>query len=765
MKPLPSKNKLALHIGAIAAFTSMTPSVTSAQDASGFALEEVIVTAQKREQNLQDVGISVTALDQQAMSRAGITDISRLELVTPGMSYGFIGADAKVAMRGANSNNTFADNSSIAGFFLDGVYRPRASQQSQAYFDVERVEVLKGPQGTLYGRNTFAGAINVYTNKPDPEALSGSIKGTVERFSRYTTEGFINVPLSENAAVRLAFNTKDSDGYIDNNGPGEDLGQDEARNIRLSGLWENDSVVAVLRYSNVSQEGIADGIFSAEGICQPVNENGITDAFGKQENCNNPYPNAVGDSKFDEPWEANIDVDADRDNQEENVTFDIKADLSDTVSARYITSWTDWDSEFDWDGDWSPLPGYVYYWDEQTESITNELQFLYQGENLKATLGGYYSEDEIDFGFSQYRVSPPQGSFSDFADWQEIETTTTGIFFQGEYSIIDNLRVIGGIRYSEEDKDTDSFSGSSTDEEGNPLPGVNPTGLSGRAIDIYRYTLIDENSANQSFDDTTYRAGIEWDMNDEVMFYVSYSTGFLSGGVNADGTAFDQQESEAYEAGMKSRWFEDTLQANVAIYYNEYTDLTTQELVDVGGGVFQTRTVNGGEIETSGLEADLTWIPTEQWIVSAGLSIMDNEYGDFGAANPFVQANGVDTVFLDLEDQTPPWAPDMTLSLSVGYDWDLGDMGHLTPFLQFYYSDEYNTDDVVTYKQQEQDSYTKTDFRVIWESASMHMEAEAFVENIEDEEVLARTNVGGFDLVQTSYLYPRNYGVKFTYRF
>jgi iron complex outermembrane receptor protein len=748
---------------AITAAAALNPVAAIAQEGGGFALEEVIVTAQKREQNLQDVGISVTALDQRQMDRAGITDISRLDLVTPGMSYGFIGADSKVAMRGANSNNTFGDNSSIAGFFLDGVYRPRASQQSQAYFDVARIEVLKGPQGTLYGRNTFAGAINLYTNRPDVEALSGGIKGTVERFGKYTTNGFINVPVAENAAVRVAFNTKDSDGYIDNKGSGDDLGQDEARNFRISGLWQTDTLEAVLLYSDVSQKGIADGIFSAEGICQPLNENGITDAYGKFESCANPYPENSGDSKFDKPWEANMDVDAKRNNEEQNVTLDLKAEFSDTLSSHYITSWTDFDSRFNWDGDLSNQSGFEFYWDESVTSYTQELQVLYEANAFKATVGGYYSVDDIDFGFSQYRVDP--FSFSDFADFQEITTTTTGLFFQGEYALTDTLRVTGGIRYSREDKETDSFSASSTDANGDPLPGVTPTGLDGRPIDLYRYTLIPENSANQEFDDTTYRGGLDWDMTDEILLYASYSTGFLSGGVNADGSAFEQQESEAYEIGMKSRFFDNTLQANVAIYYNEYTKLTTQELVDLGNGVFQTKTLNGGSVDTTGLEADVTWIPTEQWIITAGLSLMDNEYQTFGAANPFEQARGVDEVFLSLDGETPPWSPNVTLSLSIGYDFDLGDMGRLTPFLQTFYSDDYNTDDVVTYAQQEQDSFTKTDFRVIWTSISEQIEVEAFIENIEDEDVLARTNVGGFDLVQSSFMYPQNYGMKFSYNF
>ncbi len=758
----PKQKLIAAQIGLI---STLAAGYQAPVFAEGFALEEVIVTAQKREQNLQDVGISVTAVDQRAMERAGITDISRLELVTPGMSYGFIGADSKVAMRGANSNNTFADNSSIAGFFLDGVYRPRASQQSQAYFDVERVEVLKGPQGTLYGRNTFAGAINVYTFKPDPEGLGGALKGSFERYGRFTTEGFINVPVTDSTALRFAFNTKDSDGYIDNNGAGEDLGQDEARNFRISGLWLGDSSEIVLRYSNVSQKGVADGIFAAEGICQPINANGFTDAFGRLENCDNPYPNATGDSRFDEPWEVSFDVDAERDNSEENLTFDANVDFGEAWTARFIASWTDWESEFDWDGDWSDTPGYVYYWDEEVESVTSELQLIYSAERFKGTFGLYYSVDEIGFGFSQYRVSPPQESFSDFADYQEIETDTTGIFAQGDFSLTDNLRLIAGIRYSEEEKDTQTFGGSSTDENGNALPGVNPTGLDDRAIKIYRYVLQPERSAVREFDDTTYKLGFEWDIGEEIMFYGTWATGFLSGGVNADGTPFESQESEAFELGMKSRWLDNTVQANVAIFYNEYTNLTTQELVNVGNNVFQTRTVNGGEIDTLGLEADLTWIPDDRWFLNAGISLMDNEYGNFGVTNPFEQAGGRVQEFIDLEGETPPWAPDMTLSLSVGYDFDLGDAGSLTPFLQFYYSDDYNTDDVSTYKQQVQDSYTKTDFRIIYSTLSQSFEAEAFIENIEDEDVLARTNTGGFDLVQTSYMYPQNYGVRLRYNF
>ena len=130
-------------------FAASSASAQQAEADAGFGLDEIVVTAQKREQNLQDVGLSISALDTKALAEAGIRDVSRLSLVVPGMNYGFYGSDAKIAIRGAHSNNTYGDNQSIDGFYIDGVYRPRPSKHSQDYFDVERIKVLKGPQGTV----------------------------------------------------------------------------------------------------------------------------------------------------------------------------------------------------------------------------------------------------------------------------------------------------------------------------------------------------------------------------------------------------------------------------------------------------------------------------------------------------------------------------------------------------------------------------------------------------------------------------------------
>ncbi len=750
-------------------FAASSASAQQAETDAGNRLEEIVVTAQKREQNLQDVGVSITALDSKALAEAGIRDVSRLSLVVPGMTYGFYGADAKIAIRGAHSNNTYGDNQSIAGFYMDGVYRPRPSQQSQGFFDVERVEVLKGPQGTLYGRNTFSGAVNVYTNKPNTEANSGWIEIGFGDYSTSRIEGFYNFAINDDFALRFAVQTKDSDGYIANSGSGEDIGSDEQRNFRVSALWTpGDNVEVLLRYTRIDLAGNLPGIFAAEGICRPVNASGATDAFGTLLDCSQG-------AAFSTPYTVTYDHTPKRDYTEDNATLDISWAMSDNWDAHIITSYTDFVDELSSDGDFSNTPGYSYYFDEVVESTTFEINATYAGDGpVSATLGLYWSEDQFGFGYSEDPFGAASycgGDACIYADFQDIEITTKSVYVQAEFAVSDSVRLIAGVRSNDEVKDTKSYwTFTQFDTAGNPLPGVNSVSpfeiLPGyRPRGVLNYDIRPTASLEQNFDIVTWRVGTEWDVNDDAMFYANVATGYLSGGVNGDGSKFGQQENLAYEVGLKSRWADDTVQFNMAVYRNEGTDLTTQ-LGQTINGVFITSTVNGGEVVTTGAEVELDWLPSDQWTVSATLSLMDSEHTNFGINNGWDEVNGVvlDPNFLSLNGTAPPWAPDLTLSLGVSYDIDLGNMGLLTPFLQVYYSDDYNTDDLVTYFTQVQDSYTKTDFRLFWTSAAGKFAAEAYVENMEDEAVLGRTNIGS-GINQSSYLFPRNYGVRFSVRF
>ena len=767
----PKKGLLAALLGVFGAGTAaMAPGVATAQEGVS-ALDEIIVTAQKREQNLQDVGISITAFDAKALARAGIDDVSRVFAVTPGMNYGYYGSDAKIAIRGAHSNNTYGDNQSVAGFYIDGVYRARPSQQSQGYFDVERIEVLKGPQGTLYGRNTFAGAINLYTKKPSTEGMTYGIEAGVADYGYYSFDGHVNLPVGDNLALRVAFATKDSDGYIDNQGAGDDIGGQEQRNVRVSALWSpNEDLDVLARYTRIENGGSLPGVFASETICKPVNANGITDGLGPFEDCTND-PNVGIDNvvAFQTPYLIETDQPFVRDYLEENVTLDINWDFTESLNAHAIFSYTDFTNHSDGDGDVSSGGAgccYSFYLDEAMESTTWELNVTYAGDGpISGTAGVYYSEDTYQNGYSEeqfgVRTFAAPGS-AVYAELQTIGIDTEAVFVQLEFAATDSLRLIGGVRYNDEVKQ--SSDGADFFFDFDPSFVHFPA----RPLSYAPYTDNPASRIELSFDIVTWRVGTEWDFSDDAMFYANIATGYLSGGVNLGGTLFDEQENKAYELGIKSRWADDTVQLNAAVYKNEGTDLTTQLGVIDPNGVFITTTVNGGVVWTYGAEAELTWLPTDQWRLAAGLSIMNSEHRTFFIDKGFTEFGGSDLAatggLVDLRGTAPPWAPDATLSLSASYDYDLGGMGTLTPFLQVYYSSDYNTDDLVTYAGQRQEDYSKTDFRLFWSSADGRFGAEAFVENIEDIEVLGRTN-RSFQNVETSYLHPRNYGVKFSYNY
>ena len=186
-----------LHSGTVSPATASPTAASPATDVQPVEanqIGDIVVTANKRAQNIQDIPATVQAITSEDLAKAGINDVSRLENISPGLIYAKGGNDAKIAIRGINSNSTFADNTSVVGFFVDGVYKPRASQQTRAFFDVERVEVLRGPQGTLYGRNTLGGAINLYSKAPDL-TRSGISFGDDTRFSRFNevrNEAYVN---------------------------------------------------------------------------------------------------------------------------------------------------------------------------------------------------------------------------------------------------------------------------------------------------------------------------------------------------------------------------------------------------------------------------------------------------------------------------------------------------------------------------------------------------------------------------------------------
>ena len=771
-------------------------------------LAEIVVTAQKRAQNLQDVSATVQALTGDDLAKAGITDVSRLEQLAPGIVFAKGGNDSKIALRGANSNSTFAGNTSIVGVFVDGVYKPRASQQSRAFFDIERLEVLRGPQGTLYGRNTLSGAINLYSKAPDlsKSGLTFGLDSTFSRFNHLRNEFFVNGGISDTLGIRVAVLTDHSDGWVKNT-IGRNLGIANTFSFRASAKWlASDDIDFVLRVSRIAENGNPAGMFAIQGACRTVTTNGLTDPFGPVLDCQNPRRGSGGTPRFDlidgQAGISNRDLrtvqrDFVHDDRlrETNVTLEGNFDLG-PVALKSISSYTDYTSLLGNDSDYSSNPHGREWVEENNESYAQELQLLSQWDGpLQATVGGYVSHDKLFFAYSSFRhtvddltarprvlstngvslpvlIGTPLVSLntainSASNNTQFIENDYLGLFGEATFSLTEQLRVIAGIRYNHETKE--ALNGNAA-YAGSLTPSVVPT--SPQVVFAYNpATATAVTNVKATFNSTTYRAGVEFDVNDDVMLYGTYSTGFLSGVMNQNGTVTLPQTSRSFEVGLKSRFLDDRVQVNLSLFDVRYSELaTTFQIPNPNNiGQFITLSSNGGTLNARGAELAVATRPMDNLNLSFGASYLHAEYGRFGMNLPggFQVINGAVPAshFIDLRGERPPYTPKFTFSASASYDIDLGG-GNLTPKVQFRYSDSYFAHGGLPFDRSGfQKSFTQTDIRIGYAPHDERWGIEVFVENIEDEMLNQRTQTGGDGLQQANYGLPRNFGARVKFRF
>lgn len=804
---------------AVAAPAALAQDSTANSDQPGAASQSgiptIVVTANKRAEDVQDVSGSIQAFSGESLDRAGITDVSRVENIVSGVNFAFVGNEAKFNVRGANASNTFNDASPIVGVFVDGVYKTRASQQTRAFFDVERLEFLKGPQGTLYGRNTFAGAMNLYTNKPDLSGFYGSLEAQYANFNDVSGELVLNAPLSDTVAVRVAGRAQTADGWIENL-VGEDLGSKREFAVRGSLLIEpTDAVEVIIRAQHAEESGVPAGLFGYGILCRNETPSGHTDPFGSVRDCTNSARGSTDTNgqtneghQITGPWTLSQDYTEPTDLSETVLSLEANIDLG-AVALKSITSYTDFQNMNGFDFDYSGTPNQAGGYSEFVESFTQELQFNSQWDGpLQLTAGAYYSKDKTRFSFQIYQftqrddsVRPVVPVFDNngnpvdtngdgmitaadnlilldstpilsrdrtiggfFADNQLIDIETLGLYINGEFSITDQFRVFGGIRYSDESKELtgggNNFNSGVTSLRPG-LAGSAPTVLP-RPFDVVVFDFDDPGAftGEVSFDNVSWRAGAEFDVTPDIMLYALAATGFLSGAINSNATTTDEQDSQVYEIGLKSVLFDNTLQLNLSAHRTEYSNLLTQ-IQDVVNGQVITRSANGGEIVAEGIEFDAVWVPVPEFQLGVNAAYLDSRFKTFGQSNPYQLFRGEVVPFIDLAGERTTFSPEFTANVTASYEIDLGGSGTLTPIGLMYYSDGYNNSNLLAIDPGAfQESFAKFDARLIWENADGDLSLEAYVDNLTNEAVIARTNNNADDLIQGSYNQPRRYGVR-----
>ena len=598
--------------------------ITATEGYAQAILEEVMVTATKRPESLQDIPVTVTVFNSETIQEAGINNAEDLAILTPSLNINsnLSPFNARLTIRGVGTAQTDPALEPSVGMFIDGVFLGRSGLGMSDLTDIQRIEVLQGPQGTLYGKNTNAGAVVVITKSPNMEEFEGYLEASAGDYSMGKITGAISGPLSDTLAYRLSGNALQRDGYYDNGG-GDDLNDADNWNVRGKLLWEpTDDLSLLLDGSHVDRDTTCCGADSVQS--DSVNTELANQGLAQDKN---------------DPYDYDIAVDLDSRFKLESDTLALTADYDQTWgSIKSITAWNDYDYTSSTDVDRSQLDILAIRNDKYSgDSLSQELRLSSElGDQLDYQLGLFYydqttkrgdgspyvfigedfltiaGQQDLPFPLPINLLAQPGDTVSSKI---KLETETFAIFGQTTWHVGDRWHLKGGLRWTDEEKKADLYSRNDSTAASQELIG--------RSLLDSITTPIDAN-LKRSSDNVDWLLSASVDIGDDTMAFATAATGSKSGGFNSvSGTpedrAFDDEDTMSYELGVKSTLLDATLRIHATAFYTEIDDYQSQQQLESGAGTFVS---NFGTVETSGLDFYLEAVPLPNLTISAGLLYM-----------------------------------------------------------------------------------------------------------------------------------------------
>lgn len=684
-------------------------------EAENAGIEAIVVTAQRRAQNLQDVPIAITALSSEAIARGDINALDKLGGQVPGLKVA-IGADrTNIAIRGIGSNITNIAAEGGVAVNVDGVYMTRTTLNGATYSDLAQIEVLRGPQGTLYGRNATGGAVNITTRNPDG-ALDGTLSALVGNAGRFRVRGAIGVPLDgDKLSVRISGDYEKLSGYRNNLTLNEKADPEDHRSGRIALRWApNDDLEVILRAS-ISHDEVANVIqfgASVPGPFNPIRQGGQTSVDPR---------NIRNDSRSrlnfrDEVYSATI-------------SYDLGG-----VTVKSVTAYQRhrFDQQADVDG--TSLNYATVDFNERSPAVTQEVTLAGNSRKFNWVVGGWYMDDDARaiMRFQLPGIRRPPFAF----DYTQ-KTKAFAFFGQATYSITDTLRVTGGLRYSDETKTLFQV-----------LPG--PPGAPGCP------------SARNKYNDLSPKFGIDFDVAKNVLLYASATKGFKAGGGNVSvcGNIYDPEDLWAYEAGIKSQWLDNRLRVNVNGYYYDYTGYQASQLVNNPAPT--AIITNAANATVKGVEGELQIEPIRGLTFNVNAAWADSKFGNFVTTAQFggppVAVTGNRLAL----------TPEFSGNLALQYERSLGSSGVITARFEHNWSSSFFFDPYNN-PLTGQGAYGISNARLSYEFEEGALKGfilSAFVNNIQDKDILNRADGSGiFGGTRLSYDRPRTFGAEVRFKF
>ncbi|MGB5133379.1 MAG: TonB-dependent receptor [Steroidobacteraceae bacterium] len=780
-----------LRLAACAAFIGSASPAAVAQQAEGTTavpFEEVVVTAQRREQNIQDVGISVTPLGEQTLQNLNIKTATDIVRAVPSLKMNAYSSSQVVFnIRGVAQNSYGDEQEPPVAVYQDDSYSSSINLASFPVFDLARVEALRGPQGTLFGRNATGGAIQFISQKPTDE-FEGYVSGTYGRFNQQIIEGAISGPFSDNMQGRLAFISNQDDGFIKELFPGQkDRGANNHYAVRGQLAWQptdDTNVNLILRYLRADKERQA-GLYSHEPACPNAQRQGEftlptqSCAFwgtGPGEAGTGYRNDAIIPSRGGDPWatdESSLSY-VDRTIKAATLRIDSKIGDLDLVS---ITDYQKADKFYIEGGDASPVLGVVFYQGSDIKQYSEELRLSGNFGNNQLVGGVYGMKVEGDYT-GQFADPFYADVFGDpsFAYIPVItasqDTTSYAVFLQNEWKATEKVSLIAGLRYWR-DQRKGAYYG---DEPSNGIHiAFDHTQVVGTSFGVpFDETVVPitltPSDADATFDDVTARLELDYRVNDDVLLFASYNRGSKSGGfsfstgtpfadapafgiplgTNAqflNGIPFKPEVLDSFEVGIKSTINRTTTLDATAFYY-DYTDY--QAFVQLG----VNQTVINLPATAYGLEVEINSQPVTGLTLQLGVSALSSNVEDI------VLPDTVTHVEHDM-----PQAPSFSGNALARYEFALAGNTASVQADVLYTSKFCFT--VLCAPVEKEAAYSVANARIGYAANNGRWAVAAFVDNLTDEEY----RVYAFDsslfagVVAGVYAKPRTYGVTATWRF
>jgi iron complex outermembrane receptor protein len=681
IRPQTFKTKKRLAVIACSAAIAASAQSIPARAQSDLALEEVIVTATRRDESLQDVAVSVSAIDAE-LGQATVRRLDDLQTFSPNLyirRQPGVGSGASITIRGIGTQDVDKSLDPAIGVMMDGVFLGTSSGVLMQNFDVQRIEVLRGPQGTLFGKNTTGGLINIIRGDVTME-WGGDLLVTLDEHGREDIKGVVNVPIiDDRLGLKLFAAQVKSDGFVYNTTLEEDVGGDDVQNYGFAAKWQpSDQFDIKLHYEKTIDE-------SDQGAY--VNRNVQSDGT-----CALPFFNSCGTNTTDNEDQNSSNTRNFSDNEYDTTILTANYDFGNMVLT-YIGATRDMDEQNMQAFDASPVDfldmNYFNLWDQES----HELRLTTNFDGPFNFVAGLYSWEvdytqfwdvshlhwtyNILFGFPLFPdVTAPT---SVKTQGQRQKTDSFAAFVSADWAINDRWTLTLGGRYTEEEKD---FSGDNGSIGYNPAAGeARPTG----------HATWEKEAEWSEF---TPSAALRFNMTDNTMLWASYAEGFKSGGFfgrqanfnNIDVT-FDPESVQNVELGFKSTLLDGAMTLNASYFSNDYED--KQEAVLVPRGVADVATIvrNAATEEISGIEVDLSWQITENWFVRANYGYLDAKYDNFVA-----DIDGGATIEpTDNSGLRPTNTPEHSYGIQTTYTVSVGP-GNLQGVLAYRYRDEIEVD-------------------------------------------------------------------------